>query len=272
MSTMWQVFALRYGRHERPAQANFLMPVADAHDAMPIDYFVWLLRNAEGREILVDTGFDPETAARRNRPLLRTVQDCLRSVGSSAEAIRDVIISHLHYDHAGNLSAFPNATFHIQDREVSFATGRHMCAACLRATFEVEDVVKLVRAVYADRVCFHDGEGEIAPGITVHHVGGHSDGMQMVRVITARGPLVLAVDAAHFYANVERGNPFSIIFDVGATIQGWRRARQLAGGDESLVIPGHDPLVRARYPAVDSEAEIIRLDLPPLQPGGPSSA
>jgi glyoxylase-like metal-dependent hydrolase (beta-lactamase superfamily II) len=260
---MWQVLALRYAHHDRNAQANFLMPVADAHDAMPMDYFVWLLRGPDEREILVDTGFDEETAARRGRTILRPVGDCLRAVGTDPAAIRDVIVSHLHYDHAGNLGLFPNATFHIQDREIAFATGRHMCASCLRAPFEVEDVVRLVRAVYADRVVFHDGEGEVAPGVTVHHVGGHSDGIQMVRVATARGPLVLAVDAAHYYANMERQNPFPIVFDLGAMVQGWRRARQLAGGDDTLVIPGHDPIVRTRYPAMDEGAEVLRLDLPP---------
>jgi glyoxylase-like metal-dependent hydrolase (beta-lactamase superfamily II) len=260
---MWQVLALRYAHHDRNAQANFLMPVADAHDAMPMDYFVWLLRGPDGREILVDTGFDEATAERRGRTILRPVADCLRAVGTDPAAIRDVIVSHLHYDHAGNLGLFPNAIFHIQDREVAFATGRHMCGACLRAPFEVEDVVKLVRAVYADRVVFHDGEGEIAPGVSVHHVGGHSDGIQMVRVATARGPLVLAVDAAHYYANIERQNPFPIVFDLGAMIQGWRRARQLAGGDDALVIPGHDPIVRQRYPAMDDGAEVVRLDLEP---------
>ncbi len=260
---MWQVFALRYAHHDRPAQQNFLMPVEDAHDAMPMDYFVWLLRGPDGREVLVDTGFDAETAARRGRTILRPVADCLAAVGTDAAAIRDVVISHLHYDHAGNLGLFRNATFHIQDREVAFATGRHVCTACIRAPFEVEDVVKLVRAVYAERVCFHEGEGEVAPGVTVHRVGGHSDGLQMVRVITARGPLVLAVDAAHYYANMERRNPFPIVYDLGAMIQGWRRARQLAGGDESLVIPGHDPLVRERFPADDDAGEVLRLDLPP---------
>lgn len=261
----WEVRALRYAHHERQAQANFLMPVADAHDAMPMDYFVWLLRNAEGREILVDTGFDEAIAAKRSRTILRPVADCLAAAGSSAASIRDVILSHLHYDHAGNLGRFPNATFHVQDREMAFATGRHMCAACLRAPFEVEDVITLLRAVHADRVMFHDGEGEVAPGVTVHRVGGHSDGLQVVRVATARGPLVLAVDAAHYYANMTRDNPFPIVFDVGAMIQGWRIARKLAGGDDSLVIPGHDPLVRRLYPAEDPGAEIIRLDQPPIR-------
>jgi glyoxylase-like metal-dependent hydrolase (beta-lactamase superfamily II) len=262
---MWQVLALRYAHHDRPAQQNFLMPVEDAHDAMPMDYFVWLLRGPDGREVLVDTGFDAATAARRGRTILRPVAECLAAVGTDAAAIRDVVISHLHYDHAGNLGLFPNATFHIQDREVAFATGRHVCTACIRAPFELEDVVKLVRAVYAERVCFHDGEGEVAPGVTVHRVGGHSDGLQMVRVMTARGPLVLAVDAAHYYANMERKNPFPIVYDLGAMIQGWRRARQLAGGDDSLVIPGHDPLVRERFPAADGAGEVLRLDLPPTR-------
>ena len=260
---MWQVLALRYAHQERPAQANFMVAVADPHDAMPIDDFVWLLRGPDGREILVDTGFDEATAARRGRSILRPVTDCLRAVGTDPATIRDVIVSHLHFDHAGNLGQFPNATFHIQDREVAFATGRHMCATCLRSTFEVEDVVTLVRAVYADRVVFHDGEGEIAPGVSVHRVGGHTDGMQVVRVATQRGPLVLAVDAAHFYANMERQNPFPILFDLGAMIQGWRRARQLAGGDDRLVVPGHDPIVRQIYPAMDDGAEVVRLDLPP---------
>jgi glyoxylase-like metal-dependent hydrolase (beta-lactamase superfamily II) len=263
---MWQVFALRYAHHDRNAQSNFIMPVEDAHDAMPMDYFVWLLRGPEGREVLVDTGFDSATAARRGRSILRPVEACLKALGTSAEAIRDVVVTHLHYDHAGNLGLFPNATFHIQDREVAFATGRHMCSHCLRHPFEVEDVVRLVRAVYADRVTFHDGEGEVAPGVTLHRVGGHSDGLQMVRVATARGPLVLASDASHYYANMRRGNPYPIVFDLGAMVQGWRRAVALAGGDETLVIPGHDPLVRTRFPSLPgSDGEALRLDLPPTE-------
>jgi glyoxylase-like metal-dependent hydrolase (beta-lactamase superfamily II) len=257
---LWQVTALRYAHHERTAQANFLMPVPDAHEAMPMDYFVVLLRAADGRTVLVDTGFGAEVSERRGRRILRPVDDLLREAGSPPEAIRDVVITHLHYDHAGNLDLFPNARIHIQDREVAFATGRHMCSHCLRHPFEVEDVVQLVRAVYAERVQFHDGEGEVAPGVTLHRVGGHSDGMQMVRVATARGPLVLAGDASHYFANMRRENPFPIVFDLGAMVQGWRRARALAGGDESLVIPGHDPLLRTLYP---TEGEATRLDLPP---------
>jgi glyoxylase-like metal-dependent hydrolase (beta-lactamase superfamily II) len=260
----WEAYALRYGRHERPAQTNFLLPVEDAHEAMPLDYFVWLLRGPGGREIVVDTGFDHALAERRGRTLSRSVGQALRDFGTDPAKVRDVVITHLHYDHAGNIGLFPDATVHIQDREMAFATGRHMCMACIRLPFEADHVVAMIRALYADCVQFHDGEGEIAPGVTVHRVGGHSDGLQVVRVETARGPVVLASDAAHFYANVARGNPFPIIFDLGAMTQGWKLAKKLAGGDENRVVPGHDPEVRRIYPAVPgTDGEVTALHLPP---------
>ena len=85
---------------------------------------------------------------------------------------------------------------------MGFATGRHMCQACIRYPFDVEDVVRMVRAVYAERVVFHDGDAELDEGLTLHKVGGHSAGLQMVRVETARGPIV--DEAALTRALVER--------------------------------------------------------------------
>lgn len=259
----WDVYALRYAVHERAASENFLRP-PDLHDApMPMDYFVWVLRSG-GETFVVDTGFTPEGGARRGRTLIRPVETALRQLGVEPEAVADVVITHLHYDHAGNLDLFPQARFHLQDAEMSFATGRHMCQACIRYPFEVEDVVRMVRAVYAERVVFHDGDAEIAEGVSLHKVGGHSAGLQMVRIDTARGPVVLASDAAHFLANIERQNPFPIFVDLGALAQGWRLAQRLAGADER-VIPGHDPLVRTGYPAFEgSDGETVALHLPPL--------
>lgn len=259
---MWEIYALRYAVHHRRAFENFLHP-PDPHDVpMPMDYFVWVARQAE-RVIAIDTGFTPESGARRGRTLVRPVEAALRQLGVAADAVEDVVVTHLHYDHAGNLDLFPNARFHLQEAEMGFATGRHMCAACIRAPFEVEDVVKMVRAVYAERVVFHDGDVEIAPGLSLHKVGGHSVGLQMVRVETARGPVVLASDAAHFLANMERQNPFPIFFDLGDLARGWSRARALAG-DDARVVPGHDPLVREIYPALEgSDGETVILHLPP---------
>lgn len=259
----WEAYALRYAVHERRAFENFIRP-PDPHDApMPMDYFIWVLRHG-ARVIVVDTGFTPEGGARRGRTLVRPVEAALRQLGVAPETVEDVVITHLHYDHAGNLDLFPKARFHLQDAEMGFATGRHMCQACIRYPFDVEDVVKMVRAVYAERVVFHDGDAEIAPGVSLHKAGGHSAGLQMVRVETGRGPVVLASDASHFMANMERQNPFPIYFDLGELALGWARARRLAGADDRI-IPGHDPLVRALYPAVDgSDGETVALHLAPL--------
>ncbi len=261
----WAVFALRYAMHERTARENFIRP-PDPHDApMPIDYFVWLL-SAGGRHIVVDTGFGPEPGRRRGRTPLRSIDAALKQAGSDPATVEDVVITHLHYDHAGNLDLFPRARFHLQEREMAFATGRHMTHHHLRHTFEVDEIVQMVRALYADRVIFHNGDADLAPGVTLHHVGGHTDGLQMVRVKTARGYVVLTSDASHFYANMELGEPFPIVFDVGAVAEGWQKARRLADGDMTRIVPGHDPEVRRRYPALPgSDGETVMLHLPPAR-------
>lgn len=256
---MWEAYALRYATQPRQARENFVQ-LPDPHDGpMPIDYFVWVLRRG-GRVIVVDTGFAEETGRRRGRRLLRPVAEALGLLGIGGAAVGDVILTHLHYDHAGNLALFPEARLHIQEREMGFATGAPMCWRYLRQAFEVEDVVSVVRALYAGRVVFHQGIGEVAPGVRVHHVGGHTDGLQMVEVTTARGPLVLASDALHFYANMERGIPYPIVCDAGAMARGWEKARGLAGGDLRRIVPGHDPLVRERFPSLPGfEGEILVL-------------
>lgn len=249
----YEVHALRYATSgRRDVRENFLNLDAglDPHDAeTPLDYFVWLIAGG-GRTVLVDTGFNEAAAAARKRTLLVDPVEALSAFGVPPHAIEDVVITHLHYDHAGNLDRFPNARFHIQDREMAYATGRHMCHPPLRHPFSVEDVVHMVRHVYADRAVFHDGEAEIAPGITLHRIGGHSDGLQVVRVPTRRGPVVIASDAAHLYANMERRNPFPIVFNLGDMLEGWRTLARLAGSPDR-VVPGHDPRVTAIYPRAD---------------------
>jgi glyoxylase-like metal-dependent hydrolase (beta-lactamase superfamily II) len=263
----YEIIALRYATHARPASENFLYPASageDPHDyPMPIDYFIWAIRNSE-RVLVVDTGFDYPAAEARGRRLLTHPVDALRVIGVGAEQVCDVIITHLHYDHAGNLGAFPAARFHLQDSEMAYATGRCMCHPRLRHPFEVEDVVTMVRRLYDGRVNFVDGDEEIAPGISLHHVPGHTRGLQCVRVETARGPVVLASDAAHFYANMERRNPFPIVVDVAAMMESWRKLARLAG-DEERIVPGHDPLVMQRYPRLAvADVEAVMLHENPI--------
>ena len=259
----YEVYAVRYATVVRKhAGENFIG--ADPHESGgTMDYFVWLVRNGE-RSYVIDTGFTEEIGNKRGRQFLHCPSKGLGALGVDASQVSDVIITHLHYDHIGNFALFPSATFHLQDREMAYATGRHMASPVMNHAYEVEDITAMVRRVYEGRVRFYDGDATLAPGISIHHVGGHTDGLQIVRVWTRLGWLVLASDATHYYANMEDARLFPIVFNVGAMVQGWQRCRDLADQPQ-YVIPGHDPAVLQRYPAATPETMdwIARLDCEP---------
>lgn len=145
-----------------------------------------------------------------------------------------------------------------------FATGPCMCPGHMQKSFTADHICQMVQNVYSGRVEFHDGDAAIAPGVTVHKIGGHSRGLQCVRVMTQRGWVVVASDAAHFYENVEQGKPYSVVVDVADMIKGFKRLHELADSP-SHIVPGHDPLVLERYPAFrDNLRGIVhRIDVAP---------
>jgi len=260
-----EVYAIRYGQHARRSPENFIG--GDPHDVLqPLDFFVWAIVGPAGA-IIVDTGFDEAMSRRRQREIVKPVRDGLAALGVAPEVVADVIVTHLHYDHCGNHELFPQARYHLQDREMAYATGRCMCHPALRLPFEADDVVAMVRKVFTGRVAFHDGDDEIVPGVSVHLIGGHSRGLQCVRVKTRRGHVVLASDATHLYAHIDSGRVFPITYNIGDVVEGYATLKKLAVSPLH-VVPGHDPLVLARYPAAKPGLEgwIARLDAEPKEP------
>lgn len=258
----YRIYAIKYAHHDRMSSENFIG--GDPHDVpMPLDYYVWAIVGSSATYV-VDMGFDAEMASKRGRTIVHSVEQGLEQLGIRVAEVKDVIITHMHYDHAGNHSLFPKARFHVQDSEMAFCTGRCMCHHGISHAFDVEDVKSMVGKIFAGRVQFHDGDSDLAPGITLHRVGGHTDGLQVVRVRTERGWVVLASDASHYYANMQREQAYPIVYNIGDMLEGYATLRRLADTDEHI-IPGHDPLVLQRYPAFNAETRqwIARVDVAP---------
>jgi glyoxylase-like metal-dependent hydrolase (beta-lactamase superfamily II) len=254
----WELHAIRYASTERRVRTNFLHSDDMVDGPMDLDFFLWVaFDRSSGHLIVVDTGFNRQSSARRSRVQECDPQTALGALGHAIADVQDVVVTHLHYDHAGNFGAFPSAIFHLQAAEMEYATGTPMYDVKQNHFYEPDDICSAVRSLYAGRLRFHRGDGEIAPGVTVHHIGGHTVGLQIVRVHTARGWVVLASDAAHYFANRALRNPFPAVHDVDEMMRGYDRLDELAASAEHI-IPGHDPEVLRIYPRLQNTE---RLDI-----------
>lgn len=261
----YEVFALKYGaRSDRVRADSYILdPNPNAPDA--IEYFFWVIRN-DDRAIVVDCGFDAESAKRLNRRPFDDPATVLRQFGVDAASVETMIISHMHFDHVGALPAFNKATFHLQEADLTFATGPLMKYDYLRRPYEREQVAQMVTYLYAGRVVFHDGDSTLAPGITLHRIDGHATGQQAVRVNTRRGHIVLASDAAAFVEHFLDYKLSPILVDAAAMLRGYDRLYELADSEEHI-ITGHDPLTTVVYPRVPGiKAEVLALHENPSRP------
>jgi glyoxylase-like metal-dependent hydrolase (beta-lactamase superfamily II) len=245
----YAVHAIRFCHREARRQDHFLEAVEEPGSRMPIDYFVWAVVG-EDQAVLVDAGFTSEVSERRGgigRRYLAPPLETLGRLGVGAEDLTAVTVSHLHYDHTGLLSELPHARVVVQRDELAFWCGPQAARPAFAPFCEPEDVAGLVARNLAGGVDLIEGEAEVVPGVTVHRVGGHTPGTQVVRVATDDGYVVLASDASHFYENLERRRPYALVHTLPAMYDAFDRVLELAS-DPSLVVPGHDPAVMERFP------------------------
>jgi glyoxylase-like metal-dependent hydrolase (beta-lactamase superfamily II) len=259
----YEIYAIRYAVNTRRRRSQNFILDASPTELLQLDFYSWLIVGG-GRSIVVDTGMDAAKGAQNGHETLLSPVDMLKTLGCDPATADTVILTHAHYDHLGHLAAFPEARFLMQAEEMNYVTGPWMGKPWFRHAYKADEIARLVHLLHDGRLELHGREKTIADGVSVHWVGGHCAGQEVVRVRTARGWVVLASDASHFYANLEQARPFPIVHDLGAMLDGYRRLRDLATS-EAHIVPGHDPAVMARYPAARPGLEdwVVRLDLAP---------
>jgi glyoxylase-like metal-dependent hydrolase (beta-lactamase superfamily II) len=250
---MYEVYALKYGERDTTACQFFYRE--SSHAPLTLHYFVWLILGGP-HPILVDTGFLDDDARARGIRNYVSPASMVERAGVKAADVPLALITHLHYDHWAGHSLFPGARFWIQQDEVAFWTGRHGRMPAFRGSANVNALAGLVTLNYADRVQIIDGDCEVFPGLRLHRVGGHTAGLQIVSVETARGTVVLTSDASHFYHNVETRQPVQIITSLPEMLDAFETIYALAGAGR-LIVAGHDPQVAERFTTV--EPGIIRI-------------
>jgi glyoxylase-like metal-dependent hydrolase (beta-lactamase superfamily II) len=253
MTESFSVVAVRYGTLETTlADAYYRWSAYGEPDGPArLDYYFWILRSHE-ETILVDTGFHPQAGARRGRTTLIEPADAMARLGVDPDTVKRILVTHLHYDHIGNLDALPGAELLVPAVELDFWLSPMGRRGQFAGTVEEAELEYVRAADRAGRVTRLIGGEEIARDVHAVHLGGHSPG-QMALAIFGEGPrVVLASDAAHFYDELDNERPFAVIADLAEMYEAYDTLRELAGA-EGHIVPGHDPALMERYPRVDDE-------------------
>jgi glyoxylase-like metal-dependent hydrolase (beta-lactamase superfamily II) len=233
-----------------------LVAGADPSRKLDIAMMVWLVRGG-GHNILVDSGFYREQFFKqwKVRDFVKP-SDAAARAGVQPEDITDVIVTHMHWDHADGMDLFPKARIWIQKDELAYYAGQAWQSRRTHGGIDPDDVVAAVKLNLQGRVGLVNGDAqEILPGITCYTGGKHTYASQFVAVNTAGGTVVLASDNVYLYENLERHVPIAATLDADSNLRAQDRMKQLAG---EWVIPGHDPAVLTRFHANESGVAKIR--------------
>ena len=249
---IYEIFALKYaGPLESPAM--MLKWMRDFDKTAERGYYIWCIKCAgdnSGQTVVVDAGITPGKAAERSVTGYVSPAEMLSRLAVEAAAVKHVILTHLHWDHANGVSLFPNATFYVQEREYRFWLEDPLAKRPPLRHVGDEGCEQLLKSLEgSSRLVLLDGDVELMPGIRCIFAPGHTVGLQAVEVKTAQGTAIIGSDCAHLFDNYTEDWPSSIITDMLAWLKTYDKVRSLVS-DVNLLFPGHDLLMSANYPEV----------------------
>lgn len=225
-----------------------LVAGADRSRKIDIQMMVWLLKGSNGSNILVDTGFyrDKFFKQWKVRDFIKP-SEAISKVGLKPEDITDVIVTHMHWDHADGLDLFPKARVWIQQDEYGYYTGAAWQPGGAHGGIDTDDVLALVKLNTEGRVRLVKGDDQEAiDGIRFYIGGRHTYASQYVSVNTKAGTVVIASDNLYLYENLDKHAPIAQTLDAVSNLKAQDRMKQLASSPR-LIVPGHDPTVFERF-------------------------
>jgi glyoxylase-like metal-dependent hydrolase (beta-lactamase superfamily II) len=254
----YEVYAVRFA-----TLANFpvssLVAGADRTRRMDIAMMIWVLKGADGRVAIVDTGFHRDQYFRQF-----TVKDyispadAIAPLGLKAGDVTDILLSHMHWDHAGGIDLFPAARIWVQKDEYDYYAGDAWQSARTHGGIDPDDVLEIVKRNTQGKVSFVRGDDDTLLSGLMFGVGGkHTWASQFVAVQTRTSTVVIASDNMYLYENLDAHKPIAQTLDPESNLRTQDRMRSLAS-DAKLLVPGHDPAVFARFPKISDR--IVRIE------------
>lgn len=172
------------------------------------------------RDYLVDPGLVMQGGA---------LLGALAAQGLQPHEVKDVILTHLHFDHAEGMAAWPQRRTYVHRVETEAPYSQIVAGVLELANLEVLD----------------GEEGEIEPGVRWMRTPGHTDGLISLLVDTDAGLCVIASDCVgplpEYFDRMDLPADFGPEREL--LLEQWRRIRDL---DPAVVVPGHNPPVTLR--------------------------
>ena len=248
----YEIYAFKYGGPIVRKKAISLWNSGWDEDE-PINFYVWAIKAKNGEMIVVDTGPSPAMGVARKIPGFVNPIEVLARLGATADNVSKVIITHMHWDHVGNiegcLQAFPNAKFYVQRKELDFCVKNPVAQRKpIAVIFDPLASKAVGRLEGSGRLVIMDGDYNLTPGVDLFLVPGHTLGLQVVRVNTAKGSAVVGSDCAHIFQGYREDTGSCYIMDMPAWIQSFEKVKSKAAID--LIFPGHDVLMYKNFPEV----------------------
>ncbi|MES1925633.1 N-acyl homoserine lactonase family protein [Salinisphaera sp. T31B1] len=247
-----EIIAVRYGtRDTLRSEIYYNFEAFGEPDAPAVmDYYFWVVRDAR-QTWVIDTGFSAAAGAARDRTMLVTPADALRRLQIDPATVGQLVITHAHYDHTGNIDLFSNAEIVMSQTEYDFIAGPFADRGPLAVAMDADDNRRLLALADAGRVKRVGTTHSLAPGLQLLEMPGHTPGQLSLVVAQPEGPVVLSSDAVHYYEELECDRPFAVMSGLLDMYRSFAAIRELLTAPGAVLVPGHDPEVMTRFAPVD---------------------